>query len=147
MSYQEKKVLVSLFTTIAVVGVYVLLVADPYFSGRFEQPDGLMLLGRYILAMIGGVVVATIVGQILLAVVTQIGRRDESLIEDERDRLIEQKSMTVATGVIGTGIVVSIGALATGVKIADVLHMIVLGMVLGCFVSELVKLRLYRRGV
>ncbi len=110
MAFREKAAWAELLTTLVVWGGYFAYLAAEIGSGR---PDGAAILGRFTSAVVLSIILA-IISAIILAVVS---RRDPEGPLDERERLVELTSTSMAHTVLVIGVVVvalSAPALALG---------------------------------
>jgi hypothetical protein len=160
MSYQEKR-----SVTGVIVGVLVIASYSIYsFSGlaKFQGPREWAVT---ILVFIGAGIVAMILAQILMHVAfsvsiaarrakagencddAEIGRelRNE-MREDERDRVVELKSLKIGYYLSGAGIIAGLVTLALNQGLALFINLVFLSAALGSIVEGLAQILLYRRG-
>ena len=143
MTHEEKNTIAHLLSTAVVMGACVL------FLNQMLGADALSRLGRTILlVVIGGGIVTSIVAAILVNIVLAIAANDPSpsMATDERDKLIQLKSMTLATYGLGVGFVLSMVALALGQSAFVVINLIVFSGALADILGSVVKIVIYRRG-
>jgi len=148
MSYQEKRSIASIVSTLLVFGTYYMAMLWMYQAGRFEGPDAASLIGLSILTLIAGAIAFNIVTTILFSIVFAITEGDAhpSFVIDERDKLIELNGLRVSAYLVGAGFILSMAALALGQPVFLVLNLIVSSFAFGDVVSNIAKLRMYRRG-
>ena len=148
MSYQEQRVAVSLITALIVFTAYALYMFGLFQDGRFEGPDANSLVGKSTFVLIGASIVVTIVVQILFAIIHAIVTRErDDYIVDERDRLIELRSMKVGFIAFSIGFVAAMGLLALDMLAAYAIFLLIIAsMFLANVVGDVTKLFLYRRG-
>jgi len=145
------------------VGIVLLIIYGIYALGSAAPaPDDLRAWAVAILVYIGVCIVAGIVVQILFHIVfaagvsvkegegncQEVGRIIKwSLLEDERDRLIELKSTRMGYNFAGKGFCVGLIALAAGVSTVIVLHIMAGSFALGAIVEGCMIIYLNEGGV
>lgn len=163
MSYQEKKTLVSLITSVLLMVAYSI-----YAFGKagMERIDDLQFWARTILIFIGigvvALIVILIVFHILMAVSKAIRQKlqDESIddkeiersiereiVEDEMDKLIELKANKVGYSIFGFGFTAGLIAIAFGASAVVLLNILFFAAWAGSFIEGLMQIRYYRKGV
>jgi hypothetical protein len=148
MSYHEKRSVASIVSTLLVFGTYYAAMIWMYQDGRFEGPDAASLIGLSILILIACAIAFNIVVTILFSIVFAIAEGDShpSFVVDERDKLIELKGLRISAYLVGAGFVLSMAALALGQPVFLVFNFIVSSFAFGDVISNIAKLRMYRRG-
>lgn len=149
MSPQERRAATTLVTQLIVFSIYAVTMLNYMVAGRFDAPDGFTFIGRSVFVLIAASIVITIIARILLAIGTAIVTRedDQESFTDERDRLIELKSMKISFTTFSTLFVAAMAVLALTLAMpTTVLLLIIVAMFLSSVVGEAVKLVLYRRG-
>ena len=148
MSYQEKRSIASVVSTLLVFGTYYMAMLWMYQAGRFGGPDAASLIGLSILTLIAGAIAFNIVTTILFSIVFAIAEGDAhpSFVVDERDKLIELNGLRVSAYLVGAGFILSMAALALGQPVFLVLNLIVFSFAFGDVIANCAKLRMYRRG-
>ncbi|MBL8134301.1 MAG: DUF2178 domain-containing protein [Anaerolineae bacterium] len=152
MSYQEKRSLVSIATTLLVSSIYL-----SYMLGRFPGADVpivelLRYWGAVILLSIPVFILATIFVTILFVILnTIVTREGEPKITDERDKLIELKASRNGMYVFMVGIMLAMTPLLIDLPVSTMLSAMFLtlyGMgMLSSVVSDVSQFLYYRRGV
>jgi hypothetical protein len=148
MSYQEKRSLASIVSTILVFGAYFTAMLWMVRAGRFEGPDAASLIGLSILILIACAIAFNIVITILFSIVFAITEGDPhpSYVVDERDKLIELNGLRISAYLVGAGFILSMTALALGQPVFLVFNFIVSSFAFAEVISNIVKLRMYRKG-
>ncbi len=148
MSHQEKTALVCLISGVVVFAIYAYFVAQMYQAGAFEGPGAGAEIGKSILWLIGGGIVANIVAQIIFSIAHAIITREAkpSFVVDERDRLIELRSLRVAYYIAGAGFVAAMIALALEQSYFLTFNIMIFAFFAASVVEGLIQLFLYRRG-
>lgn len=163
MSYQEKKTIISLVTSLMLIAAYCL-----YAFGKagMEHLNDLQFWAKTILIFIGIGIVALIIIQIVFHILLAISKavqqkmRDEAIddkeferafereiVEDEMDKLIELKANKIGYSIMGLGFAAGLIAIAFGASGVVLLNILFLSTWLGSFIEGLMQVRYYRRGI
>ncbi|WP_373228703.1 hypothetical protein [Cohnella sp.] len=148
MSYQEKKNIVSLASTILIFGFYCLYVFQRYQVGSMDTTDTFKFWGAVILILIPVTIVAKIIIDIVFNIIYRITTKEaEPSFADELDKLIELKATRYSHYVFVLGFLLAMGSLVLEIQ-PSVMFII---LIFSGFVSEVVgtitKLYCYQRGV
>lgn len=165
MSYQEKKTLTGIASGIILMTVYVLNAWSRYKSGSAPMDDG-SLWAVLILKYIGIGIAITISLQILFHILVSIGIAvretmlhescegkeiertiKQEMMEDERDKLIELKSLRAGFILAGIGFFVSLVTTALAYPAAVMLNILFFCFWGGAVLEGLFQLYYYRRGL
>ncbi len=165
MSYQEKRVLVSVFTGAALMAAYGVNALGKYQAG-LTGPEHLKLWALTMLQYIGIGVAAAIIIQIVFHILMSIAiAAKESIrsrncgddhikktialemVEDEMDKLIELKSMRIGFALTGVGFIISLITLAFGYTPVLMLNILFGTISVGSMLEGLTQLYYYRKGV
>jgi hypothetical protein len=165
MSYQEKRTIVSIVSSIVVLGAYLIYALSRYNSGAV-QPGDLKFWAVTMLIFIGIGIVASIIIQIvfhiLLSVSIAVTKKiqDESvddkeieksisreMVEDEMDKLIELKSSRIGFIFAGVGFVAGLVALVFSYSPVVMLNIIFLSIGLGSVFEGFTQIYYYHRGI
>ena len=105
-------------------------------------------VGKSSFVLIGVSIVVSIVVQIVFTIIHAIVTREhEGPMTDERDELIELKSMQIGFITFSVGFLASMGILALEMLVPSMVFLLIVSsMFLASVVGDLVKLFLYRRG-
>lgn len=147
MSYQERRALVNVLSTVLITAGY-----TAYMMQRYPQTDPYSIevfrfWGGYFLILIPVTIIARIIITIVFSILNTIATREgEPEITDERDRLIELKSLRASLYVISIGLVAAIGSLAFDAPPAVMFALLVAAGIAGDVVSEILQFFFYRRG-
>jgi len=164
MSYQEKRIIISIFIGISILASYFLYTTNKVQNGLVVEGD-LKFYATSILVFIGIGVVAMIVSQIMFHILLSIGmaikeqiengKVDDQLIEksikaemvtDERDRLIELKSLRVGSISASIGMMIGLVVLVLNDSPVLMLNILFVSFCLGSILEGCVQLYLYRKG-
>ena len=149
MSYQEKSVTVSLFSTLFILGYYLINIARMYFGEGLVSGQVFRLAGIVIAAGILVNITANILTNIILSIVHAIrtgGKEEERFIEDERDQLIQLKGVNFSYIVFSVGVLLSMIAFVMGQPALVMFSMIVVSGLVAQIIGDIVQIGLYRRG-
>lgn len=150
MSFQEKKNIVSLFSTVLIFVIYMMYVFQQYeeYSLDATETEMFKFWGAVILILIPIAMVVKIINHIVFSIInTIVTKEKEPKFTDELDRLIILKATRNSHYVFVIGFAASMGSLVVDSS-SSVMFIILL---FSGFVSEVVgimsQLYLYRRGV
>ncbi len=147
MPYQEKKIYVSIFSALIVIGFFSNYIFGLSQDGRFDGADASVVMGKSIIALIFISIAANILLQVIFAIINAIITRESAEFEaDERDKQIEQKGMQGFLIAFSVGYVASMAALALGSAPHMVFFGVTASMFFGSIIGDIVKLFFYRRG-
>jgi len=165
MSYQEKRTGTSIFTGALVLAAYCLYAFGRYNSG-VVMPGDLKFWAVTMLIFIGIGVGASIVIQIIFHILLSISiavkekiydeqcddkgiekKIELEMIEDERDRLIELKSMRIGFAVAGVGFVGALVSVVLNYSPVVMLNIIFISFSFGSLLEGVGQLYYYRKGV
>ena len=158
MSYNSKKNIISMAAGIVPIAAYIIYVC----MGNAPTPEDIAAWAKLMLAFIGIGVVAQIIIQILFHIVFSIsvavrendkdGEKTKkiihaSMIEDERDKLINLKTQRIGYTCAGIGLFAALFALAGGAPFVVALHIIVGAGAAGSLVEGCAGIFFHERGV
>jgi hypothetical protein len=167
MSYQEKRTLLSIVTSILIIVSYSL-----YAFGKagMEHMNDLQFWGKTMLIFIGIGVVALIIIQIvfriLMAIAKAVQQRIENetmddkeiersiersinqeTVEDEMDKMIELKANRFGCTITGIGFAAGLIAIAFGASAVVLINILFFSVWVGSFIESLMQIRYYRKGI
>ena len=165
MSYQEKRTGASILAGMAVIAAYCIYAFGKYNSG-VVAPNDLKFWAVTMLIFIGIGVVTTIILQILFHILFSVSvavkksmlneQCDDKDIEksiklevteDERDKLVELKSMRIGFIVTGVGFIGALVALVLNYSAVVMLNILFLSFNIGSLFEGVGQIYYYRRGV
>jgi Na+/H+ antiporter NhaD/arsenite permease-like protein len=148
MDQKERQIVVTLISTVLVIGLYVLYVYQKQVAGNIEILNDFRFWGKSFLWLIPVSIVALIVIHIIYAIINRmVTKEDIPTVDDERDRMIELKAIRVSHWIFTTGFICAMGVLAFGAK-PTLMFIILFSSGFGAsIISELVKLYYYRKGI
>jgi len=163
MSYQEKKTLLSIITSVLLMVSYSI-----YAFGKagMAHINDLQFWAKTILIFIGIGIVALIILQIVFHILMAISKAiraklsenevDEAEIErsmkietaeDEMDKMIEMKSNRYGYTIMGLGFMAGLIAIAFGASAVAMLNILYFSTWTGSIIEALMQIRYYRKGV
>lgn len=148
MEQKERQILVSIIGSFLIVGGYSLYVYNKYIAGNPAIIDDLSFWGKAFMVLIPIGIVVQIVIHILFAIANKIATdEDIATISDERDRLIELKSIRISHWLFTLGFFLAMGSQALGMR-PWVMFAALLGAgFLASIASEAAKIFYYRRRI
>ncbi len=148
MDQKERQIIVTLISSVLVIGLYIFYVYQKQVAGNLEILNDFKFWGKSFLWLIPVSIVALIFIHIIYAIINRIvTKEDIPTVDDERDRMIELKSIRVSHWIFTTGFICAMGVLAFGAKPA-IMFIILFSSGFGAsIISELIKLYYYRRGI
>lgn len=147
MSFQERRSLVNLISTLLVTPVYSAYMMQRFPEGDAYSPDVLHFWGLFFLILIPVTIVAKIVVYIIFYVANAIATREEEpSITDERDKLIELKAHTNSMYVFVTGFLVAMVSLAIELPPSAMFACLLCAGLVSEIVGDISTFYYYRRG-
>ncbi len=147
MSYQVKKNIVSLISTLLIFLLYSMYVFHMYQEGRFLSTDVFSFWGSFIIILIAVSIVAKIIIYMIFNIIYRITTNEkEPSFSDELDKLIHLKAITISHYVFVVGFVLAMGSLVIDVPTYVMFIILVLSGVLSDVVGMITEIYLYRRG-
>ena len=165
MSYQEKKIIVSVVTGILLLAAYCIYAISRIQSGT-ASPDDLKFWATAILLFIGIGIVASIVIQIVFHILLSIAYAirekikngdcddkeiekaiEQNMVEDEMDKLIGLKSTRIGFAVAGVGFVAALVAVILNFSAAVMLNVMFVSFSVGTIIEGFAQLSFYKKGV
>ena len=148
MGQKEKQSIVSIIGSVLTIGLYSLYVYKNYIVGDLEILNDFQFWGKSFLWLIPIAIVVQIVIHIVFAIVNAIITKENMPdLTDERDKLIELKSIRISHWIFTLGFMVSMGSLAFGMKPYVMFLSLLSSGFLASLVSGVAKIIYYRKGV
>lgn len=147
MENKEKQILVSTISSILILGFYSLYVYNNYIVENWNIINDVQFWGKTFFILI----LVSIIGQIMIHIAFAIFNKiitneDMDMMMDERDQLIELKSIRIAHWMFIIGFLLAMGSQAIGMQVWVMFVTLIFSGVLSSTVSELVKIYFYRKG-
>lgn len=147
MGHHEKQSIVSIIGSVLVIGFYSLYVYRNYIQADMGLLSDFQFWGKSFLYLIPVAIVVQIVIQILFAIGNRIiTQEDIPDITDERDKLIELKSIRISHWIFVLGFMLAMGSLAMGMKPYVMFLTLISSGFVASLAAEIAKIIHYRRG-
>ena len=148
MGHQEKQSIVSIIGSVLVIGFYSLYVYRNYILADMELLNDFQFWGKSFLYLIPVAIVVQIVIHIVFAIANRIiTQEDMPDFTDERDKLIELKSIRISHWLFIIGFMLAMGSLAIGMKPYVMFLTLISSGFISSLASEVAKIIYYRKGV
>jgi hypothetical protein len=148
VSYQERRSILNLFSGILITVLYSAYMIQRYPQADAYSPEVFQFWGAFFLILIVVSIVARIIIFILFAILNAIIQQEqEPDITDERDRLIELKSLRNGGYVFILGFIVAMVTVAAGQTPAVMFVTLLCAGLVSDMISTLSEFYFYRRGV
>ena len=148
MTYQEKKSIVSLISTVLIFALYCLYMYPRYPGGGLESPEALRYWGSFVLILVLVSVVANIAISIVFSIIFRITTNEqERYFQEELDKLIDLKAMRNSFFVFMIGFVLAMAALTVELPSQTMFIVLIASGFLAEVTGSVTKLYHYRRGV
>lgn len=148
MGHQEKQSIVAIIGSILVIGFYSLYIYKNYIQADIELLNDFQFWGKSFLYFIPIGIVVQIVIHIVFAIANRIiTREDIPAFTDERDKLIELKSIRISHWIFIFGFMLSMGFVAMGMKPYVMFLTLIFSGFMASLASEIAKIIYYRKGV
>ncbi len=147
MSYQERRTIVSLISTILISAFYFAYVFQQYPEVGPYSPDVFHFWGSTILILIPVSIVAKIIIYIVFSIINTVATKEqEPSFLDERDKLIELKSTRNSLYVFMIGFLLSMIPIVMNMSPAGMFIILIVAGILSEMVGDISQLYFYRRG-
>lgn len=147
MSTKEKQTIVTLISSILIIGFYSLYVYYNYLKEDWTLINDFKFWGTSFLIMIPVAIVAQIIIHIIFAIFNKIvTNEDMETMSDERDKLIELKTIRISHWIFTAGFLAAMSTQAMGMEPWTMFVTLIASGFLGAVISESAKIYFYRRG-
>jgi hypothetical protein len=148
MDIKEKKILISLISSVLIMLFYALYVYNRQIAGNPDILNDFRFWGKSFLIFIPVAIVAQIIIQIGFAIYISATSKEEiDPIEDERDKLIELKAIKISHYLFIIGFMLAMGSLALGMQPWVMFVVLISSGFVASVVNEITRLYFYRKGV
>ncbi len=148
MDIKEKRILISLVSSVLILGVYAWNIYSRFIAGNPEILNDFSFWGKSFLILIPLAIVTQIIIQIMFAIYFSATSKEEiDPIEDERDKLIELKAIKISHYIFIVGFMLAMGSLALGWQAWLMFVVLISSGFIASIVSEIARLYFYRKGV
>jgi hypothetical protein len=147
MEQKEKQIIASIIGSILIIGGYSLFVYQKYIAPNPAIIDDLRFWGKAFLVLIPVGIVVQILIHIVFAIVHKIvSGEDIATLSDERDRMVELKSIRISHWLFTLGFFLAMGSQALGMRPWVMFVTLIGSGFVAAVVSEGAKILFYRRG-
>jgi uncharacterized membrane protein YfcA len=147
MTYQERRAIVSVISTLLISTLYSAYMAQRYPEASAYSAEVFRFWGAFFLILIPVSIVAKIIIYILFSIFNTVTTREqEPSITDERDKLIDLKATRNSLVVFTAGFLAGMLAAALGQPPTVMFIAFIASGVLAEVVSDLSQFYFYRRG-
>jgi hypothetical protein len=147
MGHQEKQSIVSILGSLLVIGFYSGYVYKNYIQADLELLNDFQFWGKSFIYLIPISIVVQIVINIVFAIANRIiAQEDIPDFTDERDKLIELKSIRISHWIFILGFMLAMGSLAVGMKPYVMFLTLISSGFLASLAAEIAKIVYYRKG-
>ncbi|MDN5202706.1 hypothetical protein QQ008_15055 [Fulvivirgaceae bacterium BMA10] len=147
MSYQEKRAIVSILSSLLIFGCYsfyVFQINQEESLSRINEPG---FWGSFILILIPVSIVAKIIIYILFLIINKIATNESApSFEDERDKLIELKATRNSHYVFAIGFLLAMVTQVIDMPLYSMFIILISSGLVTEIIDEISKFYLYRRG-
>lgn len=147
MSYQERRAIVSLSSTIVISVFYFWYMVQRYPEGSSYSIEVFRFWGAAILILIPVSIIAKIVITIVFSILNTIATQEnEPLFSDERDKLIELKATRNSLYVFMFGFLLAMGSLIIDMTPSVMFIVLIFSGIVSELVGDISQFYFYRRG-
>ncbi|MFC5401169.1 hypothetical protein [Cohnella soli] len=148
MSYQEKKIIVSIISSIVIFTLYTLYAINHAKEGSITSASDFSFWGSFILVLLPVSIVAKIIIHIVFVIINKMATNEDGpSFEDEFDKIIELKADRISLFVFFVGFILSMIPLVSN----QPTYLTFLTLILFGFLSDLAgrtaQFYFYRKGV
>jgi len=153
MTYNEKKSITNILSSIVITVVYGLIMYQKYLNGALDDSNIFKLWAIIVLVFIPISIVARIIILIVFHILESIVQtvqgndiEDEMSIVDERDKMIHMKASAIAMYIFSLGFLIALATQLFNVSNHVFFFVLITSGLITDVVSELIMIRYYRRG-
>lgn len=148
MSYQEKKIVVSIISNILIFTLYTLYAIKNAEEGSITSASDFSFWGSFILVLLPVSIIAKVIIHIVFVILNKIAtNEDEPSLEDEFDKIIELKADRISLYVFFFGFILSMIPLVTDLPTYLTFLVLILFGFLSDLLGRIAQLYFYRKGV
>ena len=147
MSYQEKRIIVNILSTLLITIMYLFYVFESYPEVGTTTDELLKFWAIAFLILIPVSIVSRIIIHILFSIGNTVANKEKEVPMDERDRIIELKSSRNGNYIFGGGLILSIGALALDYSVGVMFVSLIISGMLAMIFEGVCQLYFHRKGI
>lgn len=146
MSYQERRAIVSLVSTVLITVIYAAYMAQRYPQASSYSVEVFRFWGAFFLILVPVSIVAKIVIHIVFSILNTLAtHEDEPSVTDERDKLIDLKATRNSLYVFAIGVLLAMGSLVIDLPPSVMFIIMVVSGLASEIVSDISQFYFYRR--
>lgn len=144
---KEKQIIVSLITSIIILGIYSLIVYNKYITGYPEIINNFAFWGKAFVIYIPIAIVAQIIIYIIFSIINKIvTNEDVPTLSDERDKLIELKAARISYWTFTFGFLLSMGSQALEMQPYIMFLLLIAAGTISSIAEGIAQIYFYRKG-
>lgn len=148
MDTKEKQIFVTVITSFLIVAGYSYYVYLTQVVDNIQIIDDVKFWGTSFLILIPVALIGQIIVHIIFAIINKIvTNEDLDHRSDERDKLIELKTIRISHWVFVLGFLLAMSTLAFGMQIWVMFVVLLVSGFIASILSELMKIYYYRKGI
>ncbi|WP_028563396.1 hypothetical protein [Paenibacillus pinihumi] len=148
MSYQEKKVFVSIISSLLIFTLYTIYAVNNAEEGSITSASDFSFWGSFILVLLPVSIVAKIIIHIGFVIFNKIAaNEDEPSFEDELDKIIELRADRISLHVFFIGFILAMIPLVTDLPTYFTFLLLIVFGFLSDLLGRIAQLYFYRKGV
>ena len=148
MTYQEKKAILSIVSTLLIFGGYTFYVFVLNMEESLAKLNDSYFWGKFILVLIPVSIIAQIIITIIFTIINKMATdEDMPSFSDELDKLIELKSMRIGYVIFIFGFLAAMTTQVLHMELYTMFVALISSGFIASVVDELAKLYYYRQGV
>jgi hypothetical protein len=148
MDTKEKQILVTVITSFLIIAGYTYYVYLTQVIDNIQIIDDVKFWGKSFLILIPVALIGQIIVHIIFAIINKIvTNEDLDHRSDERDKLIELKTIRISHWVFMVGFLLAMSTLAIGMQIWVMFIVLLVSGFIASILSELMKIYYYRKGI
>lgn len=147
MSYQEKRAIVNLISSVLITIFYSVYMVQRYPETGPYSVEIFRFWGAFFLILIPVSIVARILTHIVFAIINTVAaHEEESDMMDERDKLFELKATRNSLYVFSAGVILAMAALVVDLPPSAMFVILICAGLVSDMISEISQFYFYRRG-
>lgn len=148
MATKEKEALITLVSSILILFFYSLYVYNTSLDGHWERINDFHFWGKTFLILIPVTIVTQLVIHILFAIIrSAVSKEEDASFMDERDKLIDLKSIRVSHWIFAFGFFLAMTSQALSMEPWVMFITLIGSGFLSSSIAQIAKIYFYRKGV
>lgn len=149
MQIQEKRSIISIFTTLLIFVIYYFNIMGVYFGNSTDTTYQFRFWAIVILLLVPIMIVAKVILYVLYSITKTVATREPepSFQTDERDKLIDLRAVRNFFYVFIGGFLLAMGAMVMEMNPDVMFNIFLFSLILAMVVTDLTKFYFYRKGI